>query len=81
MTDGDGAISGTAISQESEWGIYLIGDSPLKMHPLALDDGTGDKKLLAEAIDERLEKEELDDLINDLIAASVERARREEVEA
>lgn len=61
-------------------GIYAI-NSTGQMVSLALEDGSGDKRLLAECIDEQLEKEELDDLINELIAASVERARREEVEA
>lgn len=61
-------------------GIYAT-NSTGETVPLALEDGTGDKKLLAEAIDERLEKEELDYLINELIASAVERARREEAEA
>lgn len=56
-------------------GVYLFADTPLTAHPLALEDGSGDKALLAEAIDETCDDETLDGLIQDLIEISNERAR------
>jgi len=51
-------------------GVYLMADTPLTAHPLALADGSGDKNLLAETLAEQLSRDELDDLIQRLIAAS-----------
>lgn len=53
-------------------GIYLMADTPLTAHPLALEDGSGDKQLLAEAIGENLTDEEIDDLISELISYRVD---------
>jgi len=53
-------------------GLYLMADTPLTTHPLALEDGSGDNNLLAEAIAEQLTADEIDDLINELIAHRVD---------
>lgn len=53
-------------------GLYLMADTPLTALPLAVEDGSGDKNLLAECLAEQLTGEEIDDLINDLIGHRVE---------
>lgn len=55
-------------------GVYLMADTPMMGHPLALEDGSGDKQLLGEVVAETLSQEELDVLIQDLIEESNERA-------
>ena len=50
-----------------ERGVYLVADTPLTAHPLAVEGGGGDTKLLAEAIAEHLDADETDGLINALI--------------
>lgn len=52
-------------------GVYLVADTPLALHALAIEGGGGDKKLLSEAIQEMLSDDEVDDLINDLSHARV----------
>lgn len=52
-------------------GIYMMADTPLSAHPLALEDGSGDKTLLAESLVETLTEDEVDDLINELIRRRV----------
>ncbi|GAA0200413.1 hypothetical protein ACFFQF_01030 [Haladaptatus pallidirubidus] len=47
-------------------GIYLMADTPLSAMPLALEDGNGDKNLLADVLGDELTGEELDDLISKL---------------
>ena len=56
----------------TERGIYLAADTPLTLHPLAVEGDGGDKGLLAEAITERLDGGETDELINALIRSRVE---------
>lgn len=53
-------------------GLYLIADTPLTAHPLALEDGSGDKQLLAETIADELTDDEIDDVINELVRYRVE---------
>jgi ribosomal protein S27E len=67
MSDG----SGTCRSGVEQRGIYIMADTPLAAHPLALEDGGGDKKLLAESLAETLSEDEVDDLINELIRRRV----------
>ena len=45
-------------------GIYLAADTPRSFIPLALEDGSGDKKLLAEALVGILSEDELSELID-----------------
>lgn len=50
-------ILGTALDrletlQGMQNGIYLVGDTPKTLHPLALEDGSGDGQLLEEALEE-----------------------------
>ena len=52
-------------------GLYLMADTPLTAHPVAVEDGSGDKGLLAECIAEELTDEEIDGLINELISYRV----------
>lgn len=44
-------------------GIYLAADTPRSFTPLALEDGSGDKQLLAEALEGILSEDELDELV------------------
>lgn len=66
LYDGPRSIKKTdpAIGQR---GVYLMADTPLTAHPLALEDGSGDKNLLAEVLAEQLSDEDVDDLVSDLI--------------
>lgn len=64
----DRAESESAIKQR---GVYLMADTPLTAHPLALEDGSGDKGLLAEVLSEELTDDEVDDLISELIRSRV----------
>lgn len=52
-------------------GVYLVADTPLSLHALAVEGGGGDKGLLAEAVGEMLSDDEVDELINDLSHARV----------
>ena len=52
-------------------GVYLMADTPPTAHPLAIEDGSGDKQLLAETVAEQLTDAEVDTLINALIAYHV----------
>ena len=63
-------------TEPTERGIYLAGDTPLTLHPLAVEGGGGDKNLLAEAITEQLDADETDALINALIRSRVGDDRR-----
>lgn len=67
-----GKDGGSTAGRKRGWqrGLYLIADSPTTARPLAVEDGSGDKNLLAEAAAENLALEELDDLINELIRES-----------
>lgn len=58
---------------DGQWkrGIYMLADTPLSATPLALEDGSGDKNLLAEVIVENLTSEDIDDLIQHLITQRV----------
>lgn len=47
-------------------GIYLAADTPRSFTPLALEDGRGDKQLLAEALAGILTEEELEELLSEL---------------
>ena len=60
----------------TERGIYLVADTPLTLHALAVEGGGGDKNLLAEAITEQLDAGETDELINALIRSRVGDDRR-----
>lgn len=73
LYDGPRSIKKTdpAIGQR---GVYLMADTPLTAHPLALEDGSGDKQLLAEAIGEQLDQDDLDTLIQSLIEESNRRS-------
>ena len=53
-----------------------MADTPLTLHPLAVEGGGGDRNLLAEAIAEQLDAGETDELINALIRSRVEDDRR-----
>ena len=64
-------------AEPTERGIYLVADTPSTLHPLAVEGGGGDKKLLAEAITEQLDADETDGLINALISSRVGDDRRE----
>ena len=44
-------------------GIYMFADTPMVAHALALEDGSGDKGLLKEALYEQLTTEEIESLI------------------
>jgi hypothetical protein len=59
-------------TEPTERGIYLAADTPLTLHPLAVEGGGGDKNLLAEAITEQLDAGETDELINALIRSRAE---------
>jgi len=63
-----------------ERGIYLVADTPPTLHALAVDGGDSDTKLLAEAITERLDADETDELINALIRSRVGEDRRRVVD-
>ena len=63
-------------TEATERGIYLVADSPTTLHPLAVEGGGGDKKLLAETIAEQLDADETDELINALISSRVGDDRR-----
>ena len=63
-------------AEPTERGIYLAADTPLTLHALAVEGGGGDKGLLAEAITERLDADETDELINALIRSRVGDDRR-----
>ena len=43
-------------------GIYLIADTPTSAMPLAVEDGSGDKMALIEALKENLTRKELSNL-------------------
>jgi len=58
---------GTGCEPIQQRGVYLMADTPLAAHPLVLEDGTGDKQLLADLLTEQLTEEEVDDLISELI--------------
>lgn len=47
-------------------GLYLVADTPKKLHPLAVEDGDGDKLLLIEAVKEHLTLEEQQNLVTHL---------------
>jgi hypothetical protein len=65
------STSGTGRPPIQQRGVYLMADTPLKAHPLALEDGSGDKQLLAETICENLADGEVDNLISELISYRV----------
>ena len=67
-------------AEATERGIYLVADTPLTLHPLAVEGGGGDKQLLAEAITEQLDADETDELINALIRSRVGEDRRRMVD-
>lgn len=50
----------------TERGLYLMADTPLTAHPLALEDGSGDKRLLVECLEEHLAGNQLDRLLREL---------------
>lgn len=60
-------------------GVYLMADTPLSAHPLLLEDGSGDKQLLAEVLCEDLSDDELQDLHEELHQEALK--RQAEVEA
>jgi hypothetical protein len=53
-----------------------MADTPLTAHPLVLEDGSGGKELLAEVLREKLDRDEIDDLVSDLIQEANFRDRR-----
>jgi len=61
------STDGTELDPIQQRGVYLMADTPLTAHPLVLEDGSGDKQLLADVLSEDLTDEEVDDLITDLI--------------
>jgi len=71
VTDGGQSVGGMEREPIQQRGIYLMADTPLTAHPLALEDGSGDKQLLADALADELTDEEVDDLINELISRRV----------
>jgi hypothetical protein len=67
-------------TEATERGIYLVADTPLTLHALAVEGGDSDTKLLAEAITEQLDADETDELINALIRSRVGEDRRRMVD-
>jgi hypothetical protein len=51
----------------------MLADTPIRAHALATENGGGDKQALAEVLNENLDLDELDELINKLVAKSNER--------
>ncbi|APX98733.1 hypothetical protein [Natronorubrum daqingense] len=58
----DGGASTDGIDR----GIYLAADTPRTFAPLALEDGGGDKELLADALEGILTDDELEELVRSL---------------
>jgi len=71
MSECDTSTGGTDREPIRQRGVYLMADTPLTAHPLALEDGSGDKQLLADVIEESLTDEEIDDLISELVSYRV----------
>lgn len=72
LPDGGTVEDGTDREPIQQRGVYLMADTPLTAHPLAVEDGSGDKQLLAEVIAEELTDDEVDSLINRLISYRVD---------
>jgi len=67
MSENDTSSNGTDRKPIQQRGVYLMGDTPMTAHPLVLEDGSGDKQLLADTLSEQLSDQEVDDLISELI--------------
>lgn len=51
-------------------GLYLMADTPVMAHALLLEDGSGDRELLAEVLRDELSDDELGDLLVELAEES-----------